>query len=267
MPSIAIPPFRQDQLRETAPAFMYQMLWYGENHPELDSLVPTRPLPDERFQRLFTLVPEHRLRRVLARMFDPAEFLSDYGIRSISKHYEAHPYELRVQYNVLTVNYEPAESSTGMFGGNSNWRGPIWFPINVLLIQGLRRLHEYYGDDFVIEYPTGSGTNLPLNKIADDLSRRLISIFLRGKDGRRPVNGGTEVMQSDPNWSDLILFYEYFHGDNGAGIGASHQTGWTAIVANLLDQLTEPAHPSEEQRPLSAKAARMTSENSEPVRR
>jgi len=267
MPAIAIPPLKQDQLRETAPAFMYQMLWYGENHPELAPLVPTRPLPDEKFLRLFTLVPENRLRRILARMFDPAEFLSDYGIRSISKHYQEHPYELRVQYNVLTVNYEPAESSTGMFGGNSNWRGPIWFPINVLLIQGLRRLHSYYGDGFVVEYPTGSGKELPLSKIADDLSRRLISIFLRDENGRRPVYGGTEVMQTDPHWRDLILFYEYFHGDNGAGIGASHQTGWTAVVANLLDQLTEPSRSPEEQTIASAKTTRMTTKNGEAIRR
>jgi hypothetical protein len=246
VPAIAIPPQRQDQLRETAPGFIFQMRWYGEQHPELAPLVPTRPLPDDRFVRLFTVVPEDRLRRILTRMLDPAEFLSDYGIRSISKHYEEHPYELRVQYNVLSVRYEPAESSTGMFGGNSNWRGPIWFPINVLLIQGLRRLHAYYGDDFLVEYPTGSGTQLPLNTIADDLSRRLISIFLRDEDGRRPVYGGTEVMQTDPHWRDHILLYEYFHGDNGAGIGASHQTGWTAVVANLLDQLSESTSPAEE---------------------
>jgi len=261
VPGIAIPPVKQDQLRRMAPAFMYQMKWYGENHPELSPLVPTRSLPEDRFIRLFTVVPEDRLRRILHRMFDPDEFLSDYGIRSISKHYHDHPFELRVQYNVMTVNYEPAESSTGMFGGNSNWRGPIWFPINVLLIQGLRRLYDYYSDEFLIEYPTGSGQLLPLNKIADDLSRRLISIFLRGEDGRRPVYGGTEVMQTDPHWRDLILFFEYFHGDNGAGIGASHQTGWTAMVANLIDQLTEPSAPREEEVAVAGKARRSTVEN------
>ncbi len=265
IPAIAIPPFKLDQLHETAPGFIFQMLWYGEKHPELTPLVPRRSLPDDKFLRMLTLVPEDRLRRILTRMFDPAEFLSDYGIRSISKHYEDHPYELRVQNNVLTVKYEPAESSSGMFGGNSNWRGPIWFPINILLVHGLRQLHDYYGDDFLVEYPTGSGTQLPLNKIADDLSRRLISIFLRGPDGRRPVFGGTEVMQTDPHWRDLILFYEYFHGDNGAGIGASHQTGWTAIVANLLDQLTHPPSSSEEQMTTSPRAKRTPAAEREPV--
>jgi hypothetical protein len=195
---------------------------------------------------LLTLVPEDRLRRILRRMFDPAEFLSDYGIRAISRHHLDHPFELRIQDQVLTVKYEPAESSTGMFGGNSNWRGPIWFPMNFLLITGLRSLSRYYGDNFLIEYPTGSGRQLPLNQIADDLARRLISIFLRDENGRRPVFGGTEVMQTDPHWRDHLLFYEYFHGDNGAGIGAGHQTGWTALVANLLERVPNPAVSSDE---------------------
>jgi hypothetical protein len=176
-------------------------------------------------------------------MFDPAEFLSDYGIRSISRHYLDHPYELRVRDQVLTVKYEPAESSTGMFGGNSNWRGPIWFPMNLLLVQGLRNLYDCYGDDFLVEYPTGSGQQMTLDRIADDIDRRLISIFLRGEDGRRPVFGGNEIMQNDPLWNDHIPFYEYFHGDNGAGIGASHQTGWTAIVANLLNRVATGSKP------------------------
>jgi hypothetical protein len=222
-----------------------EMRWFEAHHPELASLAPIRSLPDGGRARLLTLVPEDRLRRVLTRMFDPGEFLSDYGIRAISRHYQDQPFELRVQDHVLTVRYEPAESSTGMFGGNSNWRGPIWFPMNLLLIQGLRNLHQYYGDDFLVEYPTGSGQQLSLDRIADDLSHRLISIFLQGPDGRRPVYGGTEVMQTDPNWRDHLLFYEYFHGDNGAGIGASHQTGWTAIVAVLLDQLTRDTRPME----------------------
>ena len=178
-------------------------------------------------------------------MFDPDEFLSDYGIRSLSRYYLDHPFELRTRDQVLTVRYEPAESSTGMFGGNSNWRGPIWMPVNLTLIVGLRNLHRCFGDDFLVEYPTGSGQHLPLDKIADDISRRLISIFLRGPDGRRPVFGATEVMQTDPNWRDDILFYEYFHGDNGAGIGASHQTGWTAVVANLIDRTAADALPQE----------------------
>jgi hypothetical protein len=240
VPAIALTQTDQDRLQETAPGFMRDVRWFEEHYPELVSLAPTRALPDGGRLRLLTAVPEDRLRRILTRMFDPAEFLGDYGIRSISKCYEEHPYELRYGDQVLTVKYEPAESSTGMFGGNSNWRGPIWFPMNFLLITGLRSLCRYYGDDFLIEYPTGSGRQLPLNQIADDLGRRLISIFLRDQDGRRPVFGGTEVMQTDPHWRDHLLFYEYFHGDNGAGIGASHQTGWTAIVANLLEQVPHP---------------------------
>src|SRR5262249_39118970 len=154
---------------------------------------PGRTLPDGRRLRLFSLVPEDRLRRILTRVFDPAEFLGEHGIRSISKCYQDRPYELRLRDSVLTVKYEPAESSTGMFGGNSNWRGPVWFPINIMLVQGLRRLYGYYGDEFLVEYPTGSGRQLTLNAIADDLSRRLISIFLRDENGRRPVFGGAEV--------------------------------------------------------------------------
>ncbi|MCD6058848.1 MAG: uncharacterized protein K0Q89_2378, partial [Thermomicrobiales bacterium] len=236
-PAMALTESARHRLSEQAPYFTERMRWYGEHHPELASLFPERQHSDGDLRRVLTLVPEDRLRRVLARMFDPNEFLSDYGIRSLSRYYLDHPFELRTRDQVLTVKYEPAESSTGMFGGNSNWRGPIWMPANLTLIAGLRNLHRCFGDDFLMEYPTGSGEHLPLDRIADDISRRLISIFLRGPDGRRPVFGGTEVMQTDPHWSDDILYYEYFHGDNGAGIGASHQTGWTAVVANLIDRL------------------------------
>jgi hypothetical protein len=255
VPTFVLPSAVAEQLSETAPGLFFHMRWFGEHHPELASLWPARTLPDGKRLRMFSLVPEDRLRRILSRMFDPAEFLSDYGIRSISKCYQDHPYKLRLRDSMLSVRYEPAESSTGMFGGNSNWRGPIWFPINIMLVQGLRRLYSYYGDDFLVEYPTGSGRQLPLDQIADDLSRRLVSIFLRGQDGRRPVFGGSEVFQTDPNWRDHLLFYEYFHGDNGAGIGASHQTGWTAIIANLLDLQTEDAPTAWEE---PARAARQT---------
>jgi hypothetical protein len=240
-PAVALTESTRQRLSEQAPYFTERMRWYGERHPELASLFPERVHPGGERRRVFTLVPEDRLRRVLARMFDPHEFLSDYGIRSLSRYYLDHPFELRTRDQVLTVTYEPAESSTGMFGGNSNWRGPIWMPANLTLIAGLRNLHRCFGDDFLVEYPTGSGQHLSLDLIADDISRRLISIFLRGPDDRRPVFGWTEVMQTDPHWRDNILFYEYFHGDNGAGIGASHQTGWTAIVANLIDRLAEDA--------------------------
>jgi hypothetical protein len=252
VPAFALPPSAQEQLRERAPGFVQHMLWYADRHPELASLIPARPLPDGGHVRVLSLVPEDRLRRILTRMFDPNEFLSDFGIRAISRQYLDHPYELHLQDQVLTVKYEPAESSTGMFGGNSNWRGPIWFPTNLLLVYGLRNLHRCYGDDFLVEYPTGSGQMLPLDRIADDLSHRLISIFLNDKDGRRPVFGGNEVMQRDPHWHDLLLFYEYIHGDNGAGIGASHQTGWTAVVANLLERTASASVPG----PALATAAR-----------
>jgi hypothetical protein len=244
-PAIALTQSTRQRLREQAPYVTERLRWYADRHPELASLFPERVHSDGDQRQVFTLVPEDRLRRVLARMFDPDEFLSDYGIRSLSRYYLDHPFELRTRDQVLTVRYEPAESSTGMFGGNSNWRGPIWMPVNLTLIVGLRNLHRCFGDDFLVEYPTGSGQHLPLDKIADDISRRLISIFLRGPDGRRPVFGATEVMQTDPHWRDDIFFYEYFHGDNGAGIGASHQTGWTAIVANLIDRTAADALPLE----------------------
>jgi hypothetical protein len=178
------------------------------------------------------------MKRLLKRMLDPEEFLSDYGVRSVSRYHAHHPYELHVDGTVHAVRYEPGESSSWLFGGNSNWRGPIWFPINYLLIEALQKFHHYYGDDFLVECPTGSGQTLTLWQIADYLSKRLISIFVRGADGRRPVFGALEYVQRDPHWRDHVLFYEYFHGDTGAGVGASHQTGWTALVAKLLDQTT-----------------------------
>jgi hypothetical protein len=243
-PAIGLTDSERARLRERAPGFAGHVAWYSARHPEMTSLLSERLFPNGEQRLALTLVPEERLRRVLARMFDPNEFLSDYGIRSISRHYLDHPYELNARGQHLTVKYEPAESSTGMFGGNSNWRGPIWLPTNLLAVQGLRNLHQCYGDDYLVEYPTGSGQLRSFNQIADDLSQRLISLFRRGSDGRRPVFGGTEVMQNDPHWRDHLLFYEYFHGDNGAGIGASHQTGWTAVVANLIEQTAEiPASP------------------------
>lgn len=235
-PAIGIDDAIRQALAEKAPAFVARVRWFGDRHPELQGLFAEHPVANGEWRRALTLVPEDRLRRILSRMFDPNEFLSDFGIRSISRCYLDHPFELKARGQELTVRYEPAESSTGMFGGNSNWRGPIWFPMNLLLVQGLHNLHSCYGDDFRIEYPTGSGRQLPLDDIAVDITQRLVSIFLRNDDGNRPVFGGTEVMQRDPQWRDHLLFYEYFHGDNGAGIGASHQTGWTAVVANLLNR-------------------------------
>jgi hypothetical protein len=169
-------------------------------------------------------------------MLDPDEFLSDYGVRAISRYHLDHPYRLELGGQVNEVRYEPAESSTPLFGGNSNWRGPIWFPINFLLVEALQRFHHYYGDEFLVECPTRSGAKLTLWQIASEISTRLTRIFLRDEDGRRPVFGDIELYQTDPQWRDYIPFHEYFHGDTGRGIGASHQTGWTALVAKLLEQ-------------------------------
>ena len=181
------------------------------------------------------LVNENRLRRILTRMLDENEFLSPYGIRALSRYHDEHPFVVHVEGQEYRVNYLPAESDTGMFGGNSNWRGPIWMPVNALLIRALLSFYLYYGDNFKIECPTGSGKLMNLFEVAHEITNRLEGIFLRNKSGRRPVYGGTEKFQTDPHWKDYILFYEYFHGDNGAGLGASHQTGWTGVVAKLID--------------------------------
>jgi hypothetical protein len=184
---------------------------------------------------MLALVNEDRLRRILSRMLDENEFLSRYGIRALSRYHADHPYVFWVDGREYRVDYLPAESDTGMFGGNSNWRGPIWMPVNVLLIRALMQYYLYYGDNFRIECPTGSGNSMNLFEVAHEIANRLTRIFLRDQSGRRPVFGGAEKFQSDPHWRDHLLFYEYFHGDNGAGIGASHQTGWTGLVAPLIE--------------------------------
>ena len=185
-------------------------------------------------RHLFSVLDDTKLRRVLAKMLDENEFLSPYGIRSLSRYHAEHPFVFRVGGEDYRVSYLPAESDTGMFGGNSNWRGPIWMPVNGMIIRALMQYYAYYGDDFRVECPTGSGRQMTLYEVAEEVTRRVTSIFLRNKDGRRPVYGGTRKFQEDPHWRDLLLFYEYFHGDNGAGLGASHQTGWTGIVARAM---------------------------------
>jgi hypothetical protein len=194
-------------------------------------------VPGVHGRRLLSLVNEDKLRRILARMLDEERFLGPHGIRSISRSHLEHPYAFDVDGAEHRVQYEPAESTSGMFGGNSNWRGPVWFPINMLLIRALIQHYRYYGDDLKVECPTGSGTMMTLFEVAQELARRLAGTFLRDGDGRRPVYGGTKLFQEDPHWRDLILFYEYFHGDNGAGLGASHQTGWTGLAARLIQLL------------------------------
>lgn len=183
---------------------------------------------------IIALVNTDRLRRILDKMLDENEFLGDHGIRSISKFHEQHPYVLNVHGEEFRVDYLPAESNTGMFGGNSNWRGPMWIPTNVMLIRALQQFYLYYGDTFKVECPTGSGTMMNLFEVSQEISNRIISIFTKDANGRRPVFGGNEKFQNDPHWKDHLLFYEYFHGDNGAGLGASHQTGWTGAVAKLI---------------------------------
>jgi hypothetical protein len=182
-------------------------------------------------RRLTSILDEHKLRRVLVKMLDENEFLSEFGIRSLSRYHAEHPYVFHAGGQEYRVAYLPAESDTGMFGGNSNWRGPIWMPVNGLIIRALLQYYGYYGSEFKVECPTGSGRLMTLYEVAEEINRRLANIFLKGKDGRRPVYGGAEKFQTDPHWRDLVLFYEYFHGDNGAGLGASHQTGWTGIIA------------------------------------
>jgi len=171
---------------------------------------------------------------VFTKLFDENEFLSHYGLRALSAYHRDHPYTLDVEGYHATIDYEPAESTTDMFGGNSNWRGPIWFPLNYLMCNSLERYHRFFGNELTFEYPTGSGNRLPLDAIAADLEDRLISIFTVGPDGRRPSFGGTEKMQTDPAWKDNLIFSEYFHGDNAAAIGAFHQTGWTGVIADLI---------------------------------
>ena len=190
--------------------------------------------PGHNGSRLLAILNEDKLRRVLARMLDENEFLSPYGIRALSKYHRDHPFTVNVGRQEFRVDYLPAESNTGMFGGNSNWRGPIWMPVNGLLIRGLLNLYGYYGDDFKVECPTGSGQMMTLYEVAREIADRLARIFVRDENGRRPVYGGTAKFQNDPHWRDYILFYEYFHADNGAGLGASHQTGWTGGVAKLI---------------------------------
>jgi len=183
---------------------------------------------------LLSVVGTDRLRTLLRWLFDTERFLSPYGLRSLSAVHRAQPYVLHLEGTTATIDYEPAESTTSMFGGNSNWRGPVWFPLNYLVISCLLRYHKFFGDELTVEYPTGSGQQLTLREIADDLRGRLIAIFARGADGRRPCHGWVDRLQHDPRWRDNVYFNEYFHGDNGAGLGASHQTGWTGLIADVI---------------------------------
>jgi hypothetical protein len=225
-------------LVDSLPRFKHRMQWFIENKPDFSAHVETQS-HDGSVRRFLSLVDRHRLRSVLRYMLDEQEFLSPYGIRALSRYHKDHPYVLSAMGREHRVDYEPAESGTGLFGGNSNWRGPIWFPVNYLLIESLQKFHYFLGDGYTVEYPTGSGRAIPLNQVAAELSRRLTHLFLLDRQGRRPVFGGAKKFHADPLWRDAIPFHEYFHGDNGAGIGASHQTGWTGLVAKLIQQSGE----------------------------
>jgi len=229
----------EPELIARLPGFQRRMQWFLDNMPDFATRVDSSQNSPNGVRRLLSLVDSKQLVRMLGYMVNKEEFLSPHGIRALSKYHAEHPYILPVNGNEYRVDYDPGESQTALFGGNSNWRGPIWFPVNFLMIESLQKFHHYYGDDFRVEYPTGSGRQMSLWEVSAELSRSLTHIFLRDESGRRPVHGADETFQTDPLWRDLILFYEYFHGDTGAGLGASHQTGWTGLVSKLLEQTGE----------------------------
>jgi hypothetical protein len=221
---------------ERLPGFRKRLEWFLANRADLTENVASVKDKGHGERRLLAIADADQLRRILRLMLDEREFLSPYGVRSLSRAHAAQPYTVTLDGHEHVVDYEPAESTTPLFGGNSNWRGPVWFPPNFLLIESLQRYHHYFGDAFTVECPTGSGRMMTLWQVADELSRRLSALFLPGPDAARPAHGGVARFRDDPHWRPLILFYEYFHGDTGAGLGANHQTGWTALVAKLLQQ-------------------------------
>jgi len=229
----------QPETLDRLPGFKRRLEWFLRYQPELAALVSHWDVPGRGSTRLLSLLRGFRMKRLLARMLDQSEFLSDYGIRSLSRVHANNPYTFQCGNETIQVSYWPGESKSWLFGGNSNWRGPIWMPINYLIITALHRFHDYYGDDFIVEHPFGSGNKISLKEIANDLSKRLIKIFTRDTTGKRPVYNTNERIQNDVNFCDNILFYEYFHGDNGHGLGASHQTGWTGLIANLIAKQKE----------------------------
>jgi hypothetical protein len=233
IPLFAVETIEPSLLRKL-PGFATRMEWFLNYRPDLAALVSRWHIPGAGDRRLLSLLRGHRMKCLLRRMLDETEFLSDHGVRALSRFHRDHPYVFHWDGQEMSVDYEPGESTSGLFGGNSNWRGPVWMPPNFLIIESLQKFHYYYGDDFKIECPTGSGRFLTIDEVAAELSRRLARLFLRDAEGKRPFHGDDERLQRDPHFKDHILFYEYFHGDSGRGVGASHQTGWTGLVAKLL---------------------------------
>jgi hypothetical protein len=232
---------------EALPEFAARLNWFLEHRPDLAALVSKWHVPGRGDRRLLSLVPGERIKPILAKLLDETEFLSDYGIRALSGVHRERPYRFEIGADELTVRYQPAESDSGLFGGNSNWRGPIWMPVNYLLIESLQRFHYYYHDQLMVECPTGSGRSLTLDQVAAELSRRLTRIFLADETGRRPVLAYHEKLHGDHRFRDLVLFHEYIDGDTGRGVGASHQTGWTGLVAKLLMPRAVESATGEEQ--------------------
>jgi hypothetical protein len=229
----------EPEVVDSLQGFKRRMQWFIDNHADVPEHIEMTKRSPRGVRRLLSLANRKQLKRILRRMLDEAEFLSPHGIRALSRYHLDHPYEVQVNGHTSQVDYEPAESTSGIFGGNSNWRGPVWFPLNYLLIESLQKFHHYYGEDFKVQFPTYASQELDLWQVAAEISRRLTRLFLRGKDGRRPFAGNNDLFNKDAHWRDLILFYEYFNGDTGAGLGASHQTGWTGLVAKLLEQSGE----------------------------
>jgi hypothetical protein len=237
IPLFAVEVFEPEDLARL-PSFCKRMDWFLAHNPDVADHVDMTERTDKGARLMLSIANRAKLERIYKYVLDENEFLSQHGVRALSKYHKDHPFVLHVNGLSQAVDYEPAESTGDLFGGNSNWRGPVWFPLNFLLIESLQRVHHYYGDDFRVECPTASGQQKTLWEVGREVSRRLSHIFLQ-KDGRRAVYGDVELFQKDPYWRDLILFYEYFNGDNGAGLGASHQTGWTALVAKLIEQSGE----------------------------
>lgn len=224
----------EQELLDTMPHFKERLEWFLEKRPDLAGLVSHWQKPGSKSRRLLSVARAFRMKKILARMLDEQEFLSAYGIRALSRYHLEHPYAIDVHGTHYEVRYDPAESRSRIYGGNSNWRGPIWLPMNYVIVESLRRFYDYYGDEFKVECPTGSGKYLTLWEVAEEIASRLMRLFLRDEAGRRASLGDESKQQSDPNFRECLQFYEYFHGDTGRGLGASHQTGWTGLIAVLI---------------------------------